>query len=549
MHETLHQTWLLTRVLYKNNYSVSLKSKKGVKTLIYALLLGLCFIPCLFLFYTTWKQLLDTGLTRYTCEIALLSSNMVAFLVCLLAVPSLFYFSKDTNVLLPLPVKPTAIVLAKTTLLWLTGFLTALMFLLPLFIALITSVPLNWVSWLALALQVITGTIPGMLLAAALVIVLMRFVPFFHNKDRFTRIVGLLSLAIAVPLGMFVSRLGTIDTTSYFAAMMTNTQGSLGFESPLLYPINSGAIALSGDTLSDLLLYAAFLILALLAYTWLARALWLPAVLNAAGASSAKKEKITAKSYQSQGIRKALFINENRILLRTPAFFTNCLVGAFITPVILPLALYFSLRSELGMLQESLAPMIEAIGAPALMLLLGLLCGFFISPVNSLAATSFSRLGQNISFMKYIPVSLEVQVQNKWANACFWSFLSCAIMAPLFHLLADYAPWLDLFFLFGVLCAVLPTNYIGLLIDALKPKLIWDDETAALKNNMNVMLEMLLSWLLLIPVGLLIWGGFSFLPGPLLVWALAACLLCLLLAFLLWFFTFGLIKRSLNRLS
>ena len=62
------------------------------------------------------------------------------------------------------------------------------------------------------------------------------------------------------------------------------------------------------------------------------------------------------------------------------------------------------------------------------------------SNINCISSTSISREGQNVAFMKYIPVSLKEQIQGKVNSGILISFLTalCSIL-PLFFIFPLHA--------------------------------------------------------------------------------------------------------------
>ena len=77
------------------------------------------------------------------------------------------------------------------------------------------------------------------------------------------------------------------------------------------------------------------------------------------------------------------------------------------------------------------------------------------------------------------------------------SLVGVLMMIPIFHLFITYNPVWDLLYILGASVTTLITCQIGLLIDACHPKLVWDDETASVKNNYNTLYELFLSWIIL----------------------------------------------------
>lgn len=128
----------------------------------------------------------------------------------------------------------------------------------------------------------------------------------------------------------------------------------------------------------------------------------------------------------------------------------------------------------------------------------------FSGSMSSLSGTVFSRMGQNISFMKYIPMPLEKQIQIKSLSGILLSIPAGIIYLIPFHYLVNYPIYVDILYLIAYTASSVLVNMIGVLIDAYHPKLIWDDETAAIKNNLNAVFDVfagiLLSVIVFIPL-------------------------------------------------
>ena len=108
----------LTRVLLKNSMGMMSdgKSKKTLNVILYGVL-ALCMIPLSFTLY----MMFDTAIVQLQAlqqEGAVLAlgfhlSSLVTFLFSIFLIPSIFYFSKDSETLLSLPLPPQTILSAK----------------------------------------------------------------------------------------------------------------------------------------------------------------------------------------------------------------------------------------------------------------------------------------------------------------------------------------------------------------------------------------------------------------------------------------------------
>ena len=124
--------------------------------------------------------------------------------------------------------------------------------------------------------------------------------------------------------------------------------------------------------------------------------------------------------------------------------------------------------------------------------LAGMASGFLFSNLNMISSTAISREGTNISFMKYIPMSLKQQLQAKVLSGILMSVISMLLTMVCVYFLLPIFP---LTWYFAAAAASLITivlgNYASLALDILHPKLVWKQEAAAVKQNMSGIVSML----------------------------------------------------------
>lgn len=92
---------------------------------------------------------------------------------------------------------------------------------------------------------------------------------------------------------------------------------------------------------------------------------------------------------------------------------------------------------------------------------------------------------------------MKKQIAAKAGIGIAFSMLSSLIFLVPLHWIFRYPVYYDLAYLVGSLLSCVLINQIAILIDGLHPKINWEDETQAVKNNMNVMAEIFVSWLIL----------------------------------------------------
>ena len=179
----------LTRVLLKNSMGMMSdgKSKKALNVFIYGVL-AVCMIPLGFTLYmmfnTAMAQLQPLQQEGAVLALGFHISSLVTFLFTFFLIPSIFYFSKDSEPLLALPLPPQTILSAKFSVCLVYEYAFTLIVCVPLYIAYANNAAIG-IPYILLALAIfITLPIYPLVLSSIITMLLMRFVPFFKNRDR-----------------------------------------------------------------------------------------------------------------------------------------------------------------------------------------------------------------------------------------------------------------------------------------------------------------------------------------------------------------------------
>jgi ABC-2 type transport system permease protein len=178
-----------------------------------------------------------------------------------------------------------------------------------------------------------------------------------------------------------------------------------------------------------------------------------------------------------------------KILVRTPVFFTNCIAINFLWPIIA----YAMIKIQ--SYEISIPTLIDLYQHRDLRIQLFFLLGtvgvsVLVAAINSLSANAISREGKHFSFMKYIPVSYFTQWNAKALIGIIFPFIGVNIyMIPVYIILKIPFSHI-LFYLVLSLMSICFISYMGIYIDSIQPKLIWDDEMSALRENYNTFFAM-----------------------------------------------------------
>lgn len=488
----------LTRVLLKNSMGMMSdgKSKKALNVFIYGVL-AVCMIPLGFTLYmmfnTAMAQLQPLQQEGAVLALGFHISSLVTFLFSIFLIPSIFYFSKDSETLLALPLPPQTILSAKFSVCLVYEYTFTLIVCVPLYIAYANNAAIG-IPYILLALVIfITLPIYPLVLSSIITMLLMRFVPFFKNRDRFNMIAGILSIILAFGFS-FAMNSGTIaeDPNALISMLTQGNNSMISLFSKIFPAIPFAAEALISSDALQLVYYILITCAALAVLVILGKWLYFKGAIGFSETKSSRKE-LSAKDFarvsRHSKVRTYL-IKELRLLIRTPVYALNCIGMCLLMPIML-LVIFITADADVLLLQlPDITPYLD--GMLPYAVLAGLASGFLFSNLNLISSTAISREGTNISFMKYIPMSLKQQLQAKVLSGILMSVISMLLTMVCIYFLLPIFP---LTWYFAAAAASLITivlgNYASLALDILHPKLVWEQEAAAVKQNMSGIVSML----------------------------------------------------------
>jgi hypothetical protein len=491
----MSEVWRLTKLLYKNETAQGPKKKKALRALLTILVVVFGLLPLFFMFFGMYSVFFSLRLKEYAFFTSFFATSIFAMFTVIVSFPSAFYFAKDNKTLLTWPLKPSTIVLSKMLLQSMYVYLEAIVIEGPLLLAYVLVSTFRWSQFFILLLQCLLVPMGILLTTGIVVMLLMRFMPLFANKDRFNLIIGIIAVFFTLFCALGGQMLGQsagADDLSAITGLFTNNPQMYMTLSGFFFQAGIGANAAAHQSLPWTLASIAVFALLLALFVLCANKLWIPAALSA-NVNSASKKAVAIKENRPDW---NYFKTEMKKILRSPAYLANSVISPFIMPVMVIVLLL--VNPEIGIVRQMSLELDLTALMPfwALMLMFGMVWGFFCGGLNGLSSTAISREGQNLYFIKTIPMSMKTQLRLKLLPGLILSLVPCLVYIPLFHYFFNYSPVYDLLYLAGLILASVLINQLGLAVDMIRPKLVWDDETAAVKNNLNILFELLGSWLL-----------------------------------------------------
>lgn len=507
----------LTKIFLKNSFSnmdtrMGISTKSKSKIIVY----GLLFLYFAGLIIFLGYNLLD-GLIAINQETIFV--GMILFMIFGLAIIqtifssiNILYFTKDSEYLLPLPLKPYQIILARTNvmliaeyvIIFLIGFIPLVMY------GILTGAGI--VYYLTMILAVILVPILPVLLISMLIMFIMSFARLTKNRNRFQLFATLLVLAIIIALSISTSGMKQDLTNEEMAQMVVQANGMIELVKGYVPTVDYLMEALTTNSLFtaivEVLKTLGITIIGFIVYMLIAQKIYFKGLVGnlfGGGASSSNKE-INQKEYRNSKLYKSYVGKEFKNMARNPVFLMQCLIPAILIPIIMVVVVYTGLNSD-GMGLEQITQMVQQMPTNTFFIaciILGVIQ--FFTMFIYISITAISRDGENAVFMKYIPVSLYKQYMYKIVPNIIMNIVTIIITLGMAEYLLNL-PVITLIALFVVATIMGILQSIAMIIvDLKRPKLNWDSEYAVAKQNLNLVFPVLLAM-----VNIVILVGFVYL--------------------------------------
>ncbi len=423
----------------------------------------------------------------------LVGGSLIVFLFGIAYVMSTFYFSRDLNFLLALPIRPASVMAAKFSVVLISNYITLIPFVLP---ALYIYGYYNGFAFSYLFLSAIvfflTPLIP-LALASICVMILMRYTNLSRRRDTIRLLGMIFFLVIIVFLNIFLTQIPEGSEAEYIQNLLSNSEGLVGMMVRIFPPalLATRALVLSGgQSILNLLYYLGASAAATLLAVWTGGRIFYQGLIGGSEVIARKsmtKEALVSQFDRSHSPAMAIAVREIKSLLRTPIYFFNSVAIIILLPVIMVVPLVVS-----GGFSQIVAALALIESRFLLLLLLAAFIGgtAIFAPA---ASSSFSREGRTFWISKVIPVTPLTQIHGK----ILYSFLISLLAIPLVLIavfwlipvsIGEFLLVLGMGFAFSI-----PAITSNLLVDFLRPFLTWDDPQRAIKQNMNVLVGMVVS--------------------------------------------------------
>lgn len=409
----------------------------------------------------------------------------ICFLLGTYTIMNVFYFSDDIEVLLPMPIKSSELIIGKFLAVLLNMYMYTSILILPLIAyGIVSKASIIYYLYLVLVL-IITPVFP-MVLASIICMILMRFTKLSKHKDGFRMFIGCISLIFVILFNYLNSALNGNMTHGQTLLKFSEGHNSMMDTMTGIFIINKfSSYALLYNNKTSGLLYIILTLVTSMAifaaYSYIGGKLYLKGIIGISESYSTR-ENILENGKADKIIKinsplKALVVKDIKIMFRTPTYFINCVAMIFYMPAILGV----SMISNGGL--ANIKNMLNSTNRLNGFVIVGAFVLAAMSIMTGGAASiALSREGRDIIVSKYIPISYKTHLHSKIISSLCINGMAVVITAIVLILIGIN----KLLFILGLLVsigAILLISLIGLFLDFSFPKLTWETEKAIFQKN------------------------------------------------------------------
>ncbi len=423
-----------------------------------------------------------------------------AILIC----SNVFFFSKDLEYILPLPIKPVELLIAKfNNVISITYSMEILFLLMPLIIyGIVTTKAI--IYYFTMIIVLILFPIFLILIINIIMLFVMQLTKFIKNKDIFQILIVAILSSIMIMAEIYLFNFTFSNNVSNIQINENNEIEGVQVDSEIINnkinKLNSYFIVINPciglltdfkilNIICNLLELILLSIASFFVFIVCGKILYLNSLLkNIAYVNKKKNKKKKIKNkYKKRSIGIAYIKNEFRKVIKNPTFFTQCIFQYILIIIVLLLiiSLFMPITikdfkekdyiNEMGINDFALQCMCIIIGTIQI-----------IYTIGNLSITAISREGKNATVMKYIPVSLFKQFI--WKNIP-QILINIIPIIGMVVVVSNNIPKIPIwYYIIGVLIAIilnLINSFLMVIVDLRKPNLDWVVETSPLKDNGN----------------------------------------------------------------
>ena len=436
--------------------------------------------------YTVTNSLVEYNYETIGLEFMCILLCVFTFIFSFSVVLNELYFTSDVENLLPLPIRARQIVGAKVASIFCAESLVQLLVIFFSVVGFFFALGLPFKNFLLGILGMVTLPIIPIIYCSIISLLIMSFTRLIKNKETIRKVGLGFVLVILMLFVYFLGALQNFDLELYIEGFVNGDQTFLHVMRGILPHINLFIDTLVTGSVSSLFLYILVNIGFIVVLLGLADVCYFKGVVGLSSKDTEPKKSSSniLNNIKVENPTNSYFKKEIFTLFRTSSYFLNCILINFIWPIFV----YVICKLKFPDLTLSkLKNLVTSTDNNTLIIIFMFVIGvsILLPALNSIASSSFSREGKNFYFMKYIPMDYSSQVSVKLLVSFIIAFIGINVFSLIFYLVIGLKVSISFIFLIISFLAVLFICSLGIIIDSINPKLVWDDELNALRENSN----------------------------------------------------------------
>lgn len=390
---------------------------------------------------------------------------------------SVLYFSKDTEFLSALPIKPWIVFLSKFTTVVVSFLWVSLFMIIPAVITVGVTLKVSLPQFYILGLLAsITSPILPLIVITLLSLPLAYVASFLKRNN----IIGTIVIAILIAglFGGYYYLIYLFSTSNSFDP--TNFLYTFEIMAKIIYPnifITTAMVSSGGELWLNLLYYLLCLV------GGGAISVVLSAIMYGKCSNKFSEHSNRATKAKSnvkrQSPLKALIIRDVRTCFGSSGMAINYIIGLIILPIIM-IFMNFMYNGNNEAVPMNLSQYTNSIAVV-----------FLVVGINTLAYTAYSREGKNLFMMRILPVSNREILKSKLVLSDIYTCI-CSILYIIVSLAFGNDILYTILVTLSIVIAGIGVNAFSVMQDIKKPKFNWQNARELFKNNMTSLWAMLL---------------------------------------------------------
>ncbi len=513
MKKIISLTNVFVKEFYQNLAIFDKEKKKFNKKSMFFWLIAIVFFGITYVSYEVITFLVNVGQPEIFLNLYFFILTMLLLFQVILVCANIFFFAKDIEKVLPMPIKPVELLLAKlNTLLCMLYISEGIFGLVPLTLyGLLTNVSFVFYFWEILILAVFP-----ILLAVTVttfLLIIMRFAKFIRNKDVFQLLITVILIIMVCFIEMQAfNGVFSIETNDQALEQFSSFSQKVEQVGKYFLIINPSIAVLTN--LSNATAIVSFFklifynVVGVCIFFIIGKITYLKDILrNIVSYTDKKRKKIQVEKntkYLSKG--KSYVKKEFKMLIREPIFFMQCVFPVIIILVtVILLILVLVPVIEQVMQDETIRNTMEGLSFNAEVVCDILIVLQVLFSISSISLTAISREGKNATFIKCIPIELYKQFLYKNVPQIILNLIVSVVVLGMIWYFVPTIPVLYLFLIFIISVFInLINSYLMLIVDLRRPNLDWDTEYSVVKKSDNKLFQyvwMIINVLLLMYIG------------------------------------------------